>query len=67
MRLEEVELVHLLWLTIYIGFSNSTDRRWCSVGGRREQAGRDGSLQRIHQRWFSEAFSLDAPWRPCRP
>ncbi|MDD2160089.1 transporter substrate-binding domain-containing protein [Pseudomonas sp. MIL19] len=62
MRPEEVELQFTFMANnSYIGFSKSSDpalvQRWQHA---LEQAGRDGSLQKIHQRWFSEPFSLEA-------
>ncbi|SFH98544.1 amino acid ABC transporter substrate-binding protein, PAAT family [Pseudomonas guineae] len=62
MRRDEVELQYTFMANnSYIAFSKSTDpalvQRWQQA---LEQSGHDGSLQRIHQRWFGEPYSLDA-------
>ncbi|WP_298186911.1 transporter substrate-binding domain-containing protein [uncultured Pseudomonas sp.] len=62
MRRDEVELQYTFMdNNSYIGFSKRTDpalvQRWQQA---LEQLNRDGSLQRVHQRWFSEPYSLEA-------
>lgn len=67
MRRDEVELQFTFMANnSYIGFSKRTDpalvKRWQHA---LNQLARDGSLQRIHQRWFTEPSSLpDVPAIP---
>ncbi|WP_339523200.1 substrate-binding periplasmic protein [Pseudomonas sp. EA_35y_Pfl2_R111] len=66
MRRDEVEWQFTLMdNNSYIAFSKSTDpalvRQWQQA---LDELLRDGSLERIHQRWFAQPFSIPAPGEP---
>ncbi|HZX17673.1 MAG TPA: transporter substrate-binding domain-containing protein [Pseudomonas sp.] len=66
MRRDEVELQFtLMGNNSYIAFSKSTDpalvQQWQQA---LEELLRDGSLERIHQRWFAQPFAMPASGEP---